>query len=279
MDQLHLAEQNKNLSKNMPLQEKSMSSPSFNFSVEKPMPKPPVMTLGTPATAAISNTHVFQTAQKIVGGVTPNQLQFDTPNLTPILTVQDHSFVAQNSSTDFVDLTNPHTVRRAKQVAARLYYEPTPETPNSSRRDSSKYLRGRSVLFADNINETPLRRGGRPSELSTARKPRALFLSSENKQIQNSKEPEDENVDFSHHEDHQTPEVNQNKSGDDKQMIETPGLLKENAIEEDVVIKEEEVIMNHHNNVEQILELFCLLGAGYWRLCQVRFLSCHTEHY
>lgn len=247
----------------MPLQEKSISSPSFNLSHHQTPKTLQPMQLGTPSSAtSLPQTSLFQTAQK--QGVTPNQLQFETPNLTPIPTVQDHSFVAQPlpaHGADFVDLANPATIRRAKQVAARLYYEPTPETPNSAKRDHSRYLRGRSVLFdTSSISETPLRRGGRPSEVSTARKPRALFLASENKQ---SDKPEDENVDFG--EDQQAS--SQNEEEQNKLLLETPGLKKESA--PDVEDMKEDEIINHHQNVEHILELFCLLGAGYWRLCQV----------
>ena len=254
----------------MPLQEKSVSSPSFNFSHDHQTPKPlQSLHLGTPAstTSSLPQTSLFQTAQKS-SGVTPNQLQFETPNLTPIPTVQDNSFVVgpTATSTDFVDLTNPNTIRRAKQVAARLYYQPSPETPISSQRDPSRYFHGRSaVLFSDDsISETPLRRGGRPSELSTARKPRALFLS-ENKQTINDK-PQDENDNFGG--DDQQGSMDENEQEQDKQkQMETPALTKESsAVTEEM--KEEE-IMNHHNNVEKVLELLCLLGAGYWRLCQV----------
>eukprot|EP00980_Cylindrotheca_fusiformis_P001974 scaffold443_cov125-Cylindrotheca_fusiformis.AAC.23 len=251
-------------SNNMPLQEKSISSPSFNLSQHQ-TPKPlQSIQLGTPASASsLPQTSLFQTAQK--SGVTPNQLQFETPNLTPIPTVQDHSFATQPQSTQgvaFVDLANPGTIRRAKQVAARLYYAPSPESPNSVNRDASRFLRGRSVLFdTSSISETPLRRGGRPSELSTARKPRALFMASENKQ---SNKPEDENVNFG-----EDQQLSSHKDEEhDKSIMDTPGLEKESS--PDVEDEKEEEIMNHHNNVEQILELLCLLGAGYWRLCQYR---------
>ena len=60
-----------------------------------------------------------------------------------------------------------------------------------------------------------------------------------------------------------------NKINEEEQekQAETPALTKETSAATDEM-KEEE-IMNHHSNVEQILELLCLLGAGYWRLCQV----------
>ena len=63
--------------------------------------------------------------------------------------------------------------------------------------------------------------------------------------------------------------MDENEQEQEKQM-ETPALTKESsAVTEEM--KEEE-IMNHHNNVEKVLELLCLLGAGYWRLCQVSTL-------
>lgn len=263
MDRLqeHIKAQN-----TMPLQEKSVSSPSFNLSHQQ-TPKPlQAMQLGTPAstTSSLPQTSLFQTAKK--PGVTPNQLQFETPNLTPIPTVQDQSFVGPTATTtDFVELNNPNTIRRAKQVAARLYYQPSPETPISTTRDPSRYFHGRStVLFSDeSISETPLRRGGRPSELSTARKPRALFLS-ENKQTINDK-PQDENDNFG---DEHQGSMDQNEQDQEKQVVETLELTKETAAVT-VEMKEEE-ILNFHNNVEKVLELLCLLGAGYWRLCQYR---------
>jgi hypothetical protein len=89
-----------------------------------------------------------------------------------------------------------------------------------------------------------------------------LFLASENKQS-NSDKPEDENVDFGEDQHGSL----QNEEEQDKLLMETPGLEKESA--PDAEDMKEDEIMNHHKNVEQILELMCLLGAGYWRLCQV----------
>ena len=43
-----------------------------------------------------------------------------------------------------------------------------------------------------------------------------------------------------------------------------------NHYQDDISIAlEEDAIMEKHTAVQHILELFCLLGAGYWRLCQV----------
>ena len=163
----------------------------------------------------------------------------------------------------FVDTNNPNTIRRAKHVAARLYYQPSPETPESARRVSFRYLRGRSALFTDqsSISETPLRRGGRPSEISTARKPRALFLASENKT--NNTNPEvDEEEEFG---DGRGQDESQEQQEQEKQVA-TPALDNEKA---NIDNSDEASMMDRHSAVQEILELFCLLGAGYWRLCQV----------
>jgi hypothetical protein len=250
----------------MPLQEKSAMSPSFNLSHHHvtPMENKPLqpMDMGTPLSSvgSIAKTSLFQSAQKN-RGVTPNQLQFDTPNLTPIPHQQDVSFAAPPSS--FVDSNNPNTIRRAKHVAARLYYQPSPETPDASRRAASRFLRGRSAVFTDqsiSISETPLRRGGRPSEVSTARKPRALFLASENKT--NNTKPEDDDVDeFDESRRHEEDEQE-----DQEKPVATPALTTTSTMVEE----EEDVMMDRHSAVQEILEVLCMLGAGYWRLCQVR---------
>jgi hypothetical protein len=253
----------------MPLQEKSVLSPSFNFSqhhatpmMEAVKPLQP-MDLGTPSSAgSIPKTSLFQTAQK-PKGVTPNQLQFETPNLTPIPHQQDASFTAP-SSASFVDMNNPNTIRRAKHVAARLYYQPSPETTDSARRGPSRYLRGRSALFTDqsSISETPLRRGGRPSEGSTARKPRALFLTSENK-TNNTKPEVDDEDEF---DDRRRRQEEPQQQEEQEKQVATPALSNEKVNMDN---ENEDDIIDRHSAVQEILELFCLLGAGYWRLCQV----------
>lgn len=248
----------------LPLQEKSISSPSFNFSHNQ-TPKPfQNLQLGTPSGTTPLPQTLFQNPQN--PGVTPHQLQFETPNLTPIPTVQDHSFITnQPASAEFMNIPNPSTLRRAKEVAARLYYEPTPETPNSARRDASRYLSGRGVLFdSSSISETPVRRGGRPSELSTARKPRALFLASENKRSNNDV-PEVENIDYG--EDQQV--ISQNIEENDNRG--PPHEVTKASYPQIEQKKEEEELIASHRNVEEILKLMCMLGAGYWKLCNVSY--------
>ena len=48
------------------------------------------------------------------------------------------------------------------------------------------------------------------------------------------------------------------------------------ASHQDIVLAlEEDAIMEKHDgSVQKILELFCLMGAGYWRLCQVGTALC-----
>lgn len=270
-----LQEQLQKPQNSMPLQEKPVLSPSLNFSqmhhhgtpLDASMKPLQPMDLGTPSSiGSIPKTSLFQTAQK--QKVTPNQLQFETPNLTPIPHHQDVSFVgAQHSS--FVDSHNPNTVRRAKHVAARMYYQPSPETPEFGKSSASRYLRGRSALLMDSvsISETPLRRGGRPSEVSTARRPRTLFAS-ENKTNNTKLDEEDEIVlnrsSRSTEDDSQPGDERETKS------LESPGLEKEGPTGILGLADEEETILDRHGAVQNILELLCLMGAGYWKLCQYR---------
>lgn len=296
---------------------------------------------------------LFQTAQKTSmktgadtggGGVMqPNQLQFDTPNLTPIPMQQDvsyghpHSAMSMHQSrggtvTDsFVDSRNPNTIRRAKHVAARLYYQPTPETPhfelltvpNSDREEeivfhpkssgtsfsTRRYLRGKSALWPNSflessaISETPLRRGsGRPSDISTTRRPRALFLSESRSVRQNLRNNNDADHDQLQVEDEENyrhrsingrPPLSQHE-GDGAHDSEQSNIMmmteesggrsssflvgNEKPISDDngasaqeiaLAVEEDAMMEKHDGSIQKILELLCLMGAGYWRLCKV----------
>jgi hypothetical protein len=255
---------------NLPLQERSVVSPSFfsahSHSHQTPMeavnPLQP-MDLGTPSSAgSIPKASLFQTAHK--PRTSSQKDAFETPNLTPI--PQDASFAPHHhhhgedpTELSFVDSANPHTIRRAKQVAARLYYQPSPETPDSAQMAPSRYLRGmgRNLLFSDTISDTPVRRGGRQSTAaSTARKPRALFMMSENKTNNTKPEVEDDE-----------PDMEQEQSQGDTQENQTTTIKR--TVEYTAEVDEDRLVDNH-GAVEEILELLCLLGAGYFRLCQVR---------
>jgi hypothetical protein len=314
------------------------------------------MDLGTPAASIGPKASLFQTAQKPAAttepgstAILPNHLQFDTPNLTPIPMQQDASFIHQQrshlagvtfqqssmmSEADiplnhvFGDTFNPHTVRRAKHIAARLYYQPSPETrshggiPTSGRVQNTgletsreiptrRFLRGKSALnsaahskvdFEPTISETPVRRGGRPSDISTARRPRALFLS-ENKAMRentndlnqtSSSVLEDNDGENDFHrggegvdlcmDDENHPDDDQPSSmlaednatgthgGHQSSFVteeEKPYPFAVNLVGTEGELDDEDAIIERHGAVQRILELLCLLGAGYWRLCQV----------
>lgn len=257
----------------MPLQEKSVLSPSFNFTQHphhhgtplasgmKPMHP---MDLGSPASlGSIPKTSLFQTAQK--QKVTPNQLHFDTPNLTPIPHQQDASFNAGFGS--LAESYNANTIRRAKHVAAHLYYQPSPETPDSIRLGSTRNLRGRSVLFMDSssVSDTPVRRGGRPSDISTARRPRTLFHS-ENKNT-NTKQEEEPDI-VVHRAEHTAEDDPYPEDERSTKPLHSLDVTKTRTIEAAEFNEQEADLMDRHGEVKQILELLCLMGTGYWTLCQ-----------
>ena len=68
-------------------------------------------------------------------------LAFETPGLTPIAASRDHSTLL-SSPLPPLQPENPAIVRRARQVASRQYYPPSPETPIASVTRSMRYLRG-----------------------------------------------------------------------------------------------------------------------------------------
>ena len=278
------------------------------------------------------------------GAILPNQLQFDTPNLTPIPMQQDVSYAHPHSAismhqgrelpgtTDgFIDSRNPNTVRRAKHVAARLYYQPTPETPQypefpTAQEESRfhfqisadvvstrRYLRGKSALRSSSllessaISETPLRRGGGlPSDISTTRRPRALFLSENRngRQTMRNRNNSDADADdqlhvedeenYRHRSTNGRPPLGQHEGEgpDDSEQsnimmmtdegggrsssfiagTEKPfsgSVGEDNNKKKSVVTEEDAMMEKHDDSIKKILELFCLMGAGYWRLCQV----------
>ncbi|KAL3936153.1 MAG: hypothetical protein SGBAC_008473 [Bacillariaceae sp.] len=131
----------------------------------------------------------------------------------------------------------------------------------SARQDTSRYLSGRDSLFdTSSISATPLRRGGRPSELSTARKPRALFLASENKRSNDFTEVENINYGDEQQVILQHEEENDNHAPPHE-------VTKTSSYSHVEVMKEEEELVDSHKYVEEILKLMCMLGAGYWKLC------------
>ncbi|KAL3911010.1 MAG: hypothetical protein SGILL_007454 [Bacillariaceae sp.] len=379
--QQRLHQENVAVQESMPLQEKSVLTP-HHFTPPFPgagaIGGSTAPDFGTPGGAASigPKAALFQTAQKPTAkaaepgstAILPNHLQFETPGLTPIPMQHDASFLQHNqeqyrpasaagvtcsqpsgisetgtSFQGFGDSHNPHTIQRAKQVAARMYYQPSPETPQYNRGyggippsgrvvqfsslaefggvpSSRPYLRGKSVGRTptewgmqppiSGVSETPMRRGGRMSDVSTTRRPRALFLSENKAMRENTNDLNQsnsagmENLDEQHNFRPLWPRSQQGDEGtgmDDENHLEDGHLLGDDvgtlptAIGGDIgqpgslppedvksfsaaqhqssaaaMVEEEEALMERHSAVQQILELFCLMGAGYWRLCQVR---------
>lgn len=183
--------------------------------------------------------------------------QFETPGLTPI-----PSNTSTMPHTPPESQHNPKVFHRAQQIAARLYYQPSPETPHTAEiRTSLQYLRGlgrqsENSATTPGVSDTAVRRGGLggnrgkesdPSMISNSslpRKPRALFLSSENNNINDNVEPEG---------------IDRDGEDEDKSHVEKEFAINENEYKD--------------GGVQEILELLCVLGSGYRRLCQVRRLS------
>ena len=88
--------------------------------------------------------------QSIASSVVPSTairnfrtLAFETPGLTPIAASRDHSTLLSSPIPALQPpAENPVIVRRARQVASRQYYPPSPETPLTSVTRSMRYLRG-----------------------------------------------------------------------------------------------------------------------------------------
>lgn len=344
----------------LPLQEKSVLTPHL-FTVSPPITQGGTpsgglasigrsMVIGTPAGIGGPKGSLFQMAQKPTAesgstAILPSQLHFDTPNLTPISLKQDASFVQHNphlhyhsdnatgnvkqkpssiipgAGHTFGDSLNAHTLRRAKEVAARMYYKPSPETPQYYPHHGQLQLAKRGMLLKgttlrtstpqemaldSRFSETPTRRGGRPSGVSTVRKPRALFLS-ENKAIrvntndlnytstiigddgESSFDPTESRTQYIvdgrgfdiHRENHSDEEqLNMMITEENGIPHAVPGIQEQSVTAFDAkpvlssqcqmgLLMDEQAIIESHTAVKQILELLCLLGAGYWRLCQV----------
>lgn len=188
-------------------------------------------------------------------GSSARMSRFETPGLTPI--PANASTSAHSPPETGLHQQDPKVLRRAQQVAARLYYQPSPETPHTAEiRTSLQYLRGlgRQVETSTTplTGETPLRRGGPAkdgsdtvgqSAMSTssfARQPRALFLSAENN-INNT--PDHDPTD------HPTVSSDGNVQIEKEGGTPSPGKKQE--------------------GIKDVLVLLCHLGCGWRRICQV----------
>jgi anaphase-promoting complex subunit 3 len=186
--------------------------------------------------------------------------RFETPGLTPIPANTSTALSPESG----MHQQDPRVIRRAQQVAARLYYQPSPETPHTAEiRTSLQYLRGlgRQVETSATpiAGETPVRRGGRAKEgsesvvqsaLSTSsfvRQPRALFMSAEN---------------------------NKNKTTDqdkDHTMNQPEGSVQ--------CEKETGNNGKKQEGIKEVLVLLCHLGSGWRRICQVECSEVSLVHF
>jgi hypothetical protein len=177
--------------------------------------------------------------------------RFETPGLTPI---------PSNASTlgpSPTDTDDSKVLMRAEQVAARLYYHPSPETPHTAEiRNSLQYLGGlgRHVeCDATPANgDTPLRRGGGATKensgvvqssmsSSFSRQPRALFMSAD--------------------------------STTNRSAAEHEGMNQQNCATDGGRIFDRDlgVQQTSQEGIREILGLLSVIGSGWRRLCQVRF--------
>jgi hypothetical protein len=174
--------------------------------------------------------------------------RFETPGLTPI----PANTPGQGQSPS--DAGDSKVLKRAEQVAARLYYQPSPETPHTAEiRTSLQYLRGlgRQVEYESTpgTGETPVRRGGGCSKenskvaqssmsSSFSRQPRTLFMPAD---ISSTR----------------SLEVEEQRGGADGSQ----------SLDEDLSAPTQ---CTKQDSIKEILGLLCLLGSGWRRLCQVR---------
>lgn len=210
-----------------------MATPASTSSVVSSMPKASLFSSAGGKNLSNSNARVTR---------------FETPGLTPI---PANASVLDQTPVD-AGHKDPRVVRRAQQIASRLYYEPSPETPHTAEiRTSLQYLRGlgrqADPAATPNASDTPVRRGGRAKDgnesavmsTSFARKPRALFSSSENS-INNTAEPEG---------------MDDNSHGEASPQLEKEIGSESKGAEGD--------------GIQEILGLLCLTGSAWRRVCQV----------
>ena len=204
--------------------------------------KTPLKPMKTPAASGATAAHTAPRAP--ASSVRGNPTAFETPGLTPI-PVQNNSFmpVAETPRPVVAEATpaqhgNMSVVRRARQVAFRQYYPPSPETPMTNVTRSMRYLNGLSGDFSSvHLSKTDAR---------------SLFLTSENK-ASNVQEPTPANF---------TSNVN---STHEQQPM--GGQLQARANSNDPVKPEKQI---PDEKVQPILEVLSVAGLAYQQLCKYK---------
>lgn len=186
-----------------------------------------------PKTSLFASTTRSATTSTSLRGQHHNTSLFETPNLTPI--VQEKSYAAAT--------TNPRVVIRARKVAARLYYPPSPETP------ASGILLGKSLFLSGLQEQTTSPKEeevnsnlGQTNSLFSANKKTTSFVPKQEQPQQRQQDMEEEQ--------------------EDDATKRTDALNQE----------DEE---GGGGGVQEILELLCVFGAAHRHLCQVRATHFH----
>lgn len=254
-----------NLERPRKQQERGPMTPSFSYSPPDDKSVLQHMDMTTSLMlSSIPKTSLFHSAGG--GENTAPRSMFATPNLTPIPN-NDISFVAMGSNmlgstarmqSSAAGSNLPHVVHRARSVAFRRYYEPSPEmTPSGIGSNASKaqprslFLGGFDSSHLPSSNQrsfstmvpegsavtTPLPLYGNRRFMSEARNPRALF----------------------------------SVGGESQES--TPGLT--NHVEQE---EKEHLLQQHEENdvvaedygLKHILELLCIMGVAQLHLGQFR---------
>jgi anaphase-promoting complex subunit 3 len=186
----------------------------------------PSTTMATPASSSLQRASLFGTATHTGNGGGGGGL-FGTPNLTPIPTEQSFAILAPQTTTN-------RAVQRARKVAFRDYYEPSPEARSAS------HNKPRSLFWG----------GISPSDNNNTHSKTLLFASETKSSNKN-----DTSILKQHHHHHQ-PVMDQSAA-----PSTTPRPHRDDA---QTTGSEED------GGVHTVLELLCLLGMAQLNLGQFR---------
>jgi anaphase-promoting complex subunit 3 len=223
---------------------------SNNPSMAPPTTKTPLQPMmETPAPFSLHRTAQSQSV------LSHRSVHFETPGLTPIpvnASLLPAETPPAHASTTIAPPEHPAVLRRAREVASRKYYPPSPETTPSlnSVTRSMRYLRGLGATGADATAGSAMHN---TSNISLSSRPtdgmgRSLFAaapSSENQFSNRTALAVTTTASSSSGYPAHSAATNTMDDGPEKPEADTPG-------------------------VQEILELMCVFGVSYHRLCQYR---------
>jgi len=214
-------------------------------------------TMKTPLQPMMDQSSAVASTAPRNGGRT---LAFETPGLTPIAAANNDTMLHQtpaapSSSSSLLGPQqqpheNPAIVRRARQVASRQYYPPSPETPLTSVTRSMRYLRGlgagENTTTADAAPTASAAAGGR-----------YLFAMSENQASMN-----------------QGPETSTTAAtatgGAGGAFSSSTTATTATTTDDPADLKPDKQPPESDEKVQDILDLLTISGAAYQNLCQYR---------